>query len=176
LARKFIGRKEIALINAINRELIQNVIGQEVIYYEILAEKTRKNDLYNEAINKIYAKPVVINALVNYENAQERITSFPPDAQYKLDVFFHTAELKDRNVDPKMGDFVQFGDQLFEIYSVTQTQLIFGQVEHKLLTQANCGPARKGQFDPRLYPMPENKPDTLAPQYRELVNNRRKPR
>ncbi len=50
MPRKFIGRKELAFVAKINRELIQEVIGQEVTYYQVLADKTKTNDLYNEAV------------------------------------------------------------------------------------------------------------------------------
>jgi hypothetical protein len=148
MARKFIGAKEIAFINRVTAELIQAVVIQEVLYYTILAEKTHADDLYNESIKKVWSAPVKINALVFYENTTEKVGSMPPDAQFNLDVYFHKHELDQRNCKPKMGDFVLFGNVLFEIMSVTQPQMVFGQIENKVMTKCNCKPARKGQFNP----------------------------
>jgi hypothetical protein len=165
LARKFIGKKEIAFFNAINRELIRDVVGQTVTYYQVLAEKTRANDLYNEAIQKVFAQPINISALVSFENTQEKIGTMPADSQYKLDVLFHNHELRDLNVAPKMGDFIQFGDIMFEIYSVSQPQLTYGMIENRVMTKCNCGPARKGQMAAVKQPMPTTRNDLNAPMY-----------
>lgn len=167
MARKFIGRKEVNFVNAINRELIQRVVGQEVYYYAILAEKTKKNDLYNEAINKVWAQPVKVNCLVMYENTQEQIGMLPPDSKYQLDIYFHTEELKERNVTPKMGDFVIFDGIAFEIHQVTEPQILWGMIEQKVMTKCNCGPARKGQFAPPMPPKQSAHYDLNSPKYSE---------
>jgi hypothetical protein len=164
---KFISRKEIAFINSVNKELIQSVVGQTVYYYAILPERTKRNDLYNEAVTKVWAPPVRTNCLLYYENTQEQIGSLPPDAKFKIDVYFHTEELRDRGLMPKMGDFLQFGDIVFEIYQVTQPQIIYGMIEQKIMTRASAGPARQGQFDPVKQPMPVTRHDMGAPMYPE---------
>lgn len=165
MSRKFIGRKELAFVAQINKELIQEVIGQEVTYYQILAEKTKTNDLYNEAIDKVYAVPVKTNCLVYYENSTEVVTNFPADSKYNLDVYFHKTEMDERNLSPKMGDFVQFGKVLFEIYNASEPQMAFGQVESMIMIKCVCGPSRQGQFNPILQPMPTPGTNLLAPRY-----------
>lgn len=165
MSRKFIGSKELAFVAQINKELIQNVIGQEIVYYQILAEKTKTNDLYNEAINKVYSVPLRVNCLVYYENSNEVVTNFPPDSKFKLDVHFHKAECNERNLSPKMGDFVQFGTLIYEIYSVSEPQMAFGQIESMIMIKCNCGPARQGQFNPAKQALPTPTGNTLAPRY-----------
>jgi len=165
MSRKFIGRKELAFVAQINRELIQSVIGQEVTYYQILADKTQTNDLYNEAINKVYAVPVKTNCLVYYENSTEVVTNFPADSKYNLDVYFHKAEMDDRNLSPKMGDFVQFGQVLFEIYNSSEPQMAFGQIESMIMIKCVCGPARQGQFSPVMQALQAPGNNLLAPRY-----------
>ena len=164
---KFVSRKEIAFVNAINRELIQNVIGQEVFYFAILADKTHADDLYNEAITKVWAPPVRCNARVMYENTQEQIGALPPDSKFNIDVYFHTQELNERNLLPKMGDFVQFGEVIYEIYAVTRPQIVWGLIEQKIMTKCTCGPARKGQIDPPKQPLPETRYDLQSATYPE---------
>lgn len=154
-------------MNAITRELVQDVIGQEVYYYEILAEKTQANDLYNEAIHKVWANPVKCNALVSYENSNEVVGTMPADSKYRLEVQFHQNELVNRNLSPKMGDFILYDSIMFEIYSVSEPQLAFGMIENKVMIKCVCGPARKGQFNPRKEPNPVTRHDANAPNYPE---------
>lgn len=172
MSRKFIGRKEVAFIHTVNKELIQNVVGQEVFYYGILADKTTTNDLYNESVNKAYAPPVKCNALVMYENTQSQIGALPPDAKFNLDIYFHQQEIDERNISPKLGDFVLFDSIMFEIYQVTQSQLIYGMIDQKMMTRCTCGPARKGQFAPKKQPEQRLKHDSNAPKYSEQPSQR----
>ena len=167
MSRLFIGRKELSFVKNVNKELIQKIIGQEVYYYAILADKTETNNLYNESIQKVWSPPVKCNALVSYDNMNEVMGALPPDSKFKMDIFFHKAELQERNLSPKMGDFVQFGEIMFEIYSVSEPQMAFGMIEEKIMIKCNCGPARKGQFDPTKSPMPSPHYDRNAPRYSE---------
>jgi hypothetical protein len=145
---KFVGAKELAFFHAINRELIQSVVQQEVLYYQIMAEKTIKDNLYNESIKKVWANPVKVNALIMYENSSEQITMLPPDSKFNIDIYFHKQELVDRNMDPNMGDFVRFGKALYEILNVSEPQPIAGMINEQMMVKCPCTPARRGQFLP----------------------------
>ena len=146
MSRKFITDREIAFINQVNKELLQQVIGQDVNYYAISVEKSRAHKLYNEAVKKVWSPPVKVNALVLWDNPSTASTAQGLDAKYNCDVYFHTTELNERNVLPKEGDFVEFGQVFFEITSVTQPQIVFGQINNKIMTKCACVPAREGNF------------------------------
>ena len=146
MSRKFITDKELASISKINKELIQDYIGQEVIYYAISEEHTVSHRLYQESVNKVWFSPIRINALVEYDNPSVETTNFTLDSKYELSVMFHTEELSDRNVKPREGDFIEFGRVVFEITAVTQPQLVFGQVSEKIMTKCTCKPSREGQM------------------------------
>lgn len=146
MSRKFITQREVDFVNAIAHELIQNVVGQEIKYYGISIPETQVNDLYSEAIQKTWNPPVSVNALVQWDNQNTVSSNMGQDAQYSLEVYFHALELTERNVLPREGDFVEFGQVFFEITSVTQPQLVFGQVNNKVMTKCVCVPSREGQF------------------------------
>lgn len=146
MAKKFIDTKAIAYIDAINRQLIQRVIGEEVIYYAISLKNTEVKRLYGEAVKKTASAPVRINALVKYENPNTRSMDFGMDAVFNLEVYFHNKELTERNVKPTEGDFIEYGGIFFEITSVTQPQLVYGQIENKIMTKCVCITSREGQF------------------------------
>jgi hypothetical protein len=145
---KFVGEKELTFFHQVNRELIQSVVQQEVLYYQIIAERTIRDDLYNESTRKVWSNPVRINALILYENSTEQVTMLPPDSKFNIDVYFHKQELVDRNMSPKMGDFVRFGRLLYEILNVTEPQPIAGMVDEQMMVKCPCTPARRGQFSP----------------------------
>ncbi len=146
MARKFITERELAFIDKINKELIQKVVGQEISYHAISLEKSQVNSLYGEAIEKVWDPPVLIYARVLWDNTQSAASAMGVDSKYSAEVYFHRLELIERNVVPREGDFVEFGNVFFEITSVTQPQIVFGQVNNKVMTKCICVPSREGQF------------------------------
>ena len=50
----FLGKKERDLVKQVNDELIENVIGQAILYYSIDLERTDFHDLYGEAVEKTF--------------------------------------------------------------------------------------------------------------------------
>lgn len=146
MARKFITERELAFISRINKELIQKVVGQEVSYFEIDLQKSKANRLYDEAIEKVWKPPVLVNARVLWDNPSATSTNFGIDSKYTAEVYFHRDELDNRNVSPKEGDFLEFGQVFFEITSVTTPQIVFGQVNNRIMTKCICVPSREGQF------------------------------
>ena len=62
----FLGEKERDLVKQVNDELIERVIGQQILYYPISQEHTNYHPVYGEAINKNFLSPVRVYALVEY--------------------------------------------------------------------------------------------------------------
>ena len=54
----FTGKKERDLVKQVNDELIERVIGQQVLYYPISLEHTDFHSLYGEAIKKSFENRV----------------------------------------------------------------------------------------------------------------------
>ena len=50
----FLGKKERDLVKQVNDELIEKVIGQQILYYPIDLGTTNFHPLYGEAIEKTY--------------------------------------------------------------------------------------------------------------------------
>ena len=68
----FLGAAERNLVKQVNDELIEKVIGQQIIYYPIDLSRTNYHSLYGEAIEKTFMPPVRVYALVDYEGIQTK--------------------------------------------------------------------------------------------------------
>ncbi len=121
-------------------------MGQSVIYYAISEEHSVSHELYRESIKKTWYSPVELNARVHWDNPTVESTGFTLDSKYSLEVYFHDAELVDRNVEPTEGDYIEYGSVVFEITSVTRPQIVFGQANKKILVKCVCVPSREGQM------------------------------
>ena len=58
MSRLFITSREIQFINDITKEVVKDVIGQQIIYYPISTMKTQVHPVYEEAIEKIFENPI----------------------------------------------------------------------------------------------------------------------
>jgi len=146
VARKFVTTRELNLIHSWNRELIEGVAEQEIVYYAISYEDSRVDQLYEESITKEYLQPVRINARVGFTQGPTTSRGGNLDSTYTLDVELHADECTKRNVVPREGDFVEYGQTIYEITSVGHDEPVFGQINDKLTYRLTCFPSREGQF------------------------------
>jgi hypothetical protein len=145
----FLGKKERDLVKQVNDELIEKVIGQQILYYPIDMERTNFNDLYGEAIEKTYLPPVRVYALVEFTDfSTDYMEGAGVDKSWEINIHFHKRRLEqDQNMYVREGDFVLYGDNYYEIVKLVEPKLLFGQIEHSFEIAARCRRARKGLFD-----------------------------
>lgn len=143
----FVTPKEIDFFNHINKELIQRIVAQRITYYAVSEEHTKTDDLYDEAIKKTTFDPVEINALVLYKNPVQSSTKFTIDTIYAIECYFHINELKEREIIPREGDFVKFGNIVYEVEKLTRPQITYGQIDNEVMIKAECRVSRKSQFE-----------------------------
>ena len=145
----FLGKKERDLVKQVNDELIEKVIGQQVLYYPIDMEATNFHDLYGEAIEKTYLPPVRVYALVEYTSFEtEYLESAGIDKQWEVMVHFHKRRLtEDQDLFVREGDFILYNNHYYEIVKLSEPKLLFGQSDREFEIAATCKRARKGLFD-----------------------------
>ena len=145
----FFGEKERNLVKQVNDEIIERVVGQQVLYFPIDIEHTNYHPLYGEAIEKTFLPPVRVHALVEYQGVEtEFMQGVGIDKSTKLSIKFHRRRLtEDQDLFVREGDFVRYGPIFYEIVKLIEPKLLFGQPEHRFEIQADCIRARDGLFN-----------------------------
>ena len=145
----FVGQKERNLVKQVNDELIERVVGQQVLYYPVSLEHTNYHPTYGEAINKNFLPPIRVYALVEWEGIQtEFMNNVAVDKNASITVHFHKRRLTDdQDLVVRVGDFVLYGDIHFEIVTVSEPRQLFGQIDHRFEVSAKCIRSREGLFD-----------------------------
>jgi len=145
----FFGEKERNLVKQVNDELIEKVIGQQILYYPIDIQRTDFHELYGEAIEKTYLPPIRVYALVEFTDySTSYLENAGIDKIWEINVHFHKRRLEeDQNMYVREGDFVLYGEYYYEIVKLTEQGKLFGQVDHGFEISARCIRARKGLFD-----------------------------
>jgi len=145
----FFGKKERDLVKQVNDEIIERVVGQQVLYFPIDIEHTNFHPLYGEAIEKTFLPPVRVHALVEFQGIETTGTeNLYLDKLTKIKINFHKRRLtEDQNLFVREGDFVRYGEVFYEIVKLIEPKLLFGQVEHRFEVQAECIRSRDGLFN-----------------------------
>jgi hypothetical protein len=145
----FFGKKERDLVKQVNDEIIERVVGQQILYFPIDLETTNYHPLYGEAIEKTFLPPIRVHALVEYQGIE---TSFMEniglDKVTKIKVNFHKRRLtEDQNLFVREGDYVRYAEVFYQIVKLIEPKILFGQPEHRFEIQAECIRARDGVFN-----------------------------
>jgi hypothetical protein len=145
----FLGKKERDLVKQVNDELIEKVIGQQILYYPIDIERTDFHELYGEAVEKTFLPPVRVYALIEYtEYGTQYMDGVGIDKTWEINIHFHKRRLEiDQNMYIREGDFILYNDNYYEIVKLIEPKLLFGQAGHSFEISARCRRARKGLFD-----------------------------
>ena len=145
----FLGKKERDLVKQVNDELIEKVIGQQILYYPIDMDATNFHPLYGEAIEKTFLPPIRIYALVEYTDfSTDYLDNAGIDKTWEININFHKRRLEeDQDMYVREGDFVLYNTHYYEIVKLSEPRLLFGQDQRDFEIAARCRRARKGLFD-----------------------------
>ncbi len=144
----FLGEKERNLVKQVNDELLERVIGQQILYLPISMEYTNFHPLYGEAIDKCFLPPVRVYSLVEFDGITTTTENFGLDKSNSITVRFHERRLhEDQDLYVREGDYVQYGTHFYEIVSLSEERQLFGQIDHKFQITAKCIRTRRGLLD-----------------------------
>ena len=145
----FLGDKEKNLVKQVNDEIIERVVGQQILYFPIDIEHTDFHPLYGEAIEKTFLPPVRVFARVEYQGVETNvIDNIGLDKKTGLKVMFHKRRLtEDQDMLVREGDFVRYGSIFYEIVKLNEPKHLFGQADTQFEIVADCIRARDGVFN-----------------------------
>ena len=126
----FVPQKEINLFDAMNEELIDEIVGQTVDIYKISIDDTDEN-IYGESSTKYYDQGFRVNCLINWSEPVVEQDEFGADLNTSVELYFHRTTLSEAGFFPEVGDIVDWNDYYFEINSITEPQLIAGHPAFK---------------------------------------------
>ena len=171
MARLFITPREIDFIADLTKEVTKDVIGDVIYYYKVREDVSEVHDVYEEATEKIFDPPVEIDARIQWNPREIRTNRFGYEGVYTTEVYIHYRDMIDRAIKLEEGDYFSYGDNFFEITSITYDKVIFGQVEHISGYVLKAKQARKGQINVKplgpteeIYTDPEAIKDTFEQQ------------
>lgn len=129
----FGSNRDFDLLVQINRELIKDIVEQEVIYYKLSLEETEAN-LYGEALTKNYWQPLKLNCLITRGDQVFTEDEFGPDLGREVSFAFIRQDLVDVQMVPEVGDVVVWHEDYYQVDTVRENQLFLGRDKSYNLT------------------------------------------
>jgi len=128
----FIPQKEFDLINQMNEELIDEIVGQSVDIYKVNVERTEDN-VYGESTAKYYDIGFRVNCLIDYTEPEVIQDEFGSDTNSNITMYFQRENLASGSLNfyPESGDIVDWNDFYWEINGTTEPQLFAGHPNFK---------------------------------------------
>lgn len=144
----FVNQPERDFVKQIGDELNERITGQEILYYPIDFDRTNFDTLYGESINKTFLAPIQIYALIAWEGYTTETGISGIDRMPAIVVHFFSRRLReDKEFEVREGDFLHYNKSFYEIQSLNEPRLVFGQEEKPIEIEAKCIKARWGTFN-----------------------------
>jgi hypothetical protein len=139
----FVPQKEVNLINDMNEELIDEIVGQSVDVYKVNIENTNEN-IYGESTTKYYDVGFRVNCLLLFNEPEVTQEDFGADLRGDIEMYFQRENLSSGSLNffPEIGDIVDWNEQYWEINSVVEPQLIAGHPKYKHAINAKAHRSR----------------------------------
>jgi hypothetical protein len=142
------GSRDISMFRRVNRELMGNIISQEIIYYKYKVGETKTN-MYGEASEgRTFADPVMLFALIEVEGTtsptsdlgvdfnwpitvrllrDDLISKLNPDNQGSFGTFQTPFIQYGVDIHPEVGDIIGYQNGYWEVDNTNQTQYFVGK-------------------------------------------------
>jgi hypothetical protein len=130
--------RDIGTFKVFTKELIEDIISQEVGYYKIMLSDTPVN-VYGEGKNKYFIGPILIPCLIERGEFQKETTDFGLDTRRDVQFRFFRDHLVEANVVPEVGDYVMYNEAYYEIDNVNENQYILGKDPNYIYSSALNG-------------------------------------
>jgi hypothetical protein len=143
VARLFVSPRDAQFISDVTKELMKDVVGAKIYFYRVIHELTQINETYNEAKEIIYDDPISIDVFIKFSNQEVKTGAFGKEKYKELEIHFHHEDLLDRDITPREGDIVAWGDNFYEIFETTKETELWGLVEFEIGLQVQ---AKQVQF------------------------------
>tara|TARA_R100000152_G_C6654391_1_gene95107 strand:- start:13 stop:375 length:363 start_codon:yes stop_codon:yes gene_type:complete len=113
----FLPQKEVNLFDAINEELIDDIIGQTVDIYKIEVDDSNTN-MYGESETKYFKAAFRVNCLISFDEPEVSLSEIGTDFDAKIEMYFHRTSLEEANFYPEIGDIVEWNGHYFEMNTI----------------------------------------------------------
>ena len=118
--------RDISTFKGITRELVENVVSQQIGYYKYQLNDSTVN-VYGEGVTRYFIGPVLINCLIERGDYNSVIKDQVIDIDRMMTFRFFRDHLIDANIVCEVGDILMYNESYYAVENVNENQLILGK-------------------------------------------------
>ena len=118
--------RDFDLLVNINRELLKDIVEQEILYHKLSIEDSEIN-LYGESMQKSYFNSIKLNCMITRGDQIIDIQEFGPDLGREASFAMIRKDLEDKSILPEVGDIIQWQNDFYEVDTVRENRLFLGR-------------------------------------------------
>jgi hypothetical protein len=122
----FGSKRDFNLFVKVNRELLKDIVEQEVLLYKLSISNSITN-IYGESLQKTFLEPVKLNCLITRGDQIINIDEFGPDLGREASFALLKRDLEDIQLVPEVGDILMWQEDYYEVDLVRENQLFYGR-------------------------------------------------
>lgn len=122
----FGSERDSATILHIGRELLQDIVEQEILFYKVDLKNTREN-IYGEAVDRGYWSPIRLTCLIKRGNPTWSMQEYGSDLTRETSFALYKQDLVDYNVKPESGDIIEWSKNYYLIDNTKENQYFLGK-------------------------------------------------
>lgn len=130
----FGSRRDMQVFTKINRELLQDVVEQEILYHKVSLESTSVN-IYGESLSKTYLNPTKLNCLITRGDQVITVQEIGEDLTREVSFAFLREDMEDIKLLPEVGDIIEWHRDVYEVDTVRENELFLGRDNSYNLTE-----------------------------------------
>jgi hypothetical protein len=119
--------RDISMFRHVNRELMRNIISQQVVFYKCNITETKVNMYGETSGGRLYDEPLLIYSLIERGDQTAPIQDDLVGFSWPVTFRFLRDDLVEANTVPEIGDVVMWQDAYWEIDNENISQLFVGK-------------------------------------------------
>lgn len=118
--RLYFGNKDVAYLKKLSREAVEQHNNVTLLYFALDWEASKRN-VYGEMLMKKFKNPkgVQLSGIIKMNQGDETMNQGVPQKIMKLTFSCYVDLLREKDVEPKIGDYFSYGQRIYEIYDTT---------------------------------------------------------
>ena len=129
----FGSNRDFDLLVGVSRELVKDIVEQEVLYYKLDLYGTESN-IYGESLEKMWQTALKLNCMITRGDQVITVDEFGPDLNREMSFAFIKQDLIDTSMFPEVGDVISWHEDYFMVDTVRENQFFLGRDKQYNLT------------------------------------------
>jgi hypothetical protein len=109
-----------------SRQLLNRIVGEEVLYYKLSLKETTHN-LYGESKKKMYQQPILITCFYEVMDQTSEDAEFGKSRAQLVNFRFLRDDMVVLNLLPEAGDIISWQESYYEVDLITENQRVMGK-------------------------------------------------